>query len=554
MISASSLGRPQTGAMGSGSDVESGHAWIWAGIGCLQSGGHAPSILHVEHRDFPWLTGIENISRRKSVPDHRPTPNDRQKYTCGMTILAAMCLFLSVQTVLSEDDPRTALVVAGQSLVNSAPDSDVSRARAQGWLDHLAGIEEENLGPGVTAQATPDGRLAYLEGWTSAEAGLNRSPDLDERAMVVLADAFPNDEVARVHAWTKMMSDPTVTWVAPNAPSDLTQRPFWNSSDTPADRIAATGSSANIVQMLKGSSDATYPAVVAATIAHGADQRHPDVRTVMVESMPQDPLRQAAIAFELARRRSPEHLTRFLREHPNILRIPGVYARTMSALALDDPETALEIGRGRETMQRLPTRGPMSVMGSLAYGLAASDPEAAIEDLASSGQADTRLIWILALADAIPPDKLDPPLGRGPLTDVKSFKTIRANMIVPTLATGIIDRDAAAAVFAHLARNGRWDPIGSFIRPNTTQPERAADSWLPYRLDILSRAFALAELPPETWSSLFSELGRLRSIDGQMAGLHGVARGYLSLHGDRPMPDVVKMALEKASIDMAVSD
>lgn len=469
-----------------------------------------------------------------------------------MTSLVAICLLLSAQAALSDDDPRATLIAAGRSLVDSAPDSDVSRARAQGWLDHLAGVEEEGLGRGLAAQATADGRLAYLEGWTSADAGLDRSPDLDGRVMVVLAGAFPDDEIARVHAWADAMSDPNVAWVAPDSPSDLIKRPFWNSPVTAADRIAATGSSANIVEMLKGSTDATDPVVVAATIAHDADRRHPDVRAALAESIPQDPLRRSAIAVELAGRRSPERLTQFLRDHPDTIEIPGVYARMISALAMDDPTTALEIGRGRELMRRMPTRGAMSVMGSLALGLAESDPEAAIEDLASAGQADTRLIWTLALAGDIPPEKLDPPLGRGPLTDVKSFRTVRANMMIPALATGIVDRDAAAAVFAHLARNGRWDLVGSFLRPNTTQPERAADSWLPYRLDILSRAFAIAELPPETWNDLFSELRRLRSIDGQMAGLHGVAHGYLSLHGDRPMPDAVRRALENASIDMAV--
>ena len=69
-------------------------------------------------------------------------------------------------------------------------------------------------------------------------------------------------------------------------------------------------------------------------------------------------------------------------------------------------------------------------------------------------------------------------------------------------------------------------------------------------LDFLMCMASDADVDPV--NDLFSELRRLRSIDGQMAGLHGVAHGYLSLHGDRPMPDAVRRALENASIDMAV--
>ena len=87
-----------------------------------------------------------------------------------------------------------------------------------------------------------------------------------------------------------------------------------------------------------------------------------------------------------------------------------------------------------------------------------------------------------------------------------------------------------------------------------TAPDRDADSWLPQRLDILSRAFAIAEFPPETWNQLLEQLPRLGSIDAQMAGLHGISEGYLSRHADRPMPASVKRALDDASIEIAMRE
>ena len=109
--------------------------------------------------------------------------------------------------------------------------------------------------------------------------------------------------------------------------------------------------------------------------------------------------------------------------------------------------------------------------------------------------------------------------------------------------------DGVKVVARHLVA----EALGCDVMDLFTDPDRPADTWLPYRLDILSRAFAIAGFPPENWNQLFEQLPRLRSIDAQMAGLHGIAAGYLSRHGDRPLPASVRRAVDEASIDIAIN-
>ena len=470
-----------------------------------------------------------------------------------MIFFICLSTLLVVQAPPPEAASRATLAQAGRSLVDSASDSAVARARAEGWLDHLAGITQEDLNAHLAEQATPAGRMAYLEGWTSGEHGLRRSPELDWEVMDLLAASHAEDPAARIHAWSAATSDPAQTWIPPEPTAMLVRRPFWNSVDTVADRIAAHGSTTNIVEMLEASTDAERPVVIAAVLAQDGRDRDPDIAAALADAMPEDHLVRGAVAQELAKRRASKALATFLLTYEDTLAVPGIYAQTIAALALDDPSAALEIGRGRDVMRRIPSRGSASVFGSLAVGLAASSPEEAFIDLQEAGQLDARLLWLLALADDVPVEKLDPAMERGPLTEVKSFRTLGPNMLVPLLANGVVDRDAAASVFAHLASNGRWELVDSFLNPNTTESDRPADTWLPYRLDILSRAFAIAEFPPENWNQLFEQLPRLRSIDAQMAGLHGIAEGYLTRHGDRPLPASVKRTLDEASIDIAIN-
>lgn len=482
---------------------------------------------------------------------------DAQAYTSTMRKLAVLTMLFTTSSTafaaIQAADTRSSVVSAGRNLVASAPDSGISRARAQGWMDHLAGISLDDLPDSLAMQADAQRRLAYLEGWSSGATGLRRSEAIDREIESLLATRFEEDPCSQIHVWEQGVADPSKPWVPPASTSDLVRRPFWNSPRIPADRIAAEGSAENIREMLEAATDAERPAVLAAILANDAEKRHPELGAVLDVAIPDDDLLRGSVVFELARRRATTALADFLRTHPTTIAVPGIYSPAISALALDDPATALELGRGREIMSRIPSRGSVSVLGSLADGLAASDPAAAFAEIENAGQLDTRLHWILAIADDVSPEDLDPLEERGPLTDVTSFRTLRADLLPPSLARGIVDRDAAAALFAHLARNGRWELVDSFLMPNTTDADRPTDSWLPYRLDILSRAFVIADFPPENWIQLFEQLPRLRSIDGQAAGLHAVADGYLRLHGERPMPPQVKRALDQAMIDIALN-
>ena len=445
------------------------------------------------------------------------------------------------------DTAMSRLADAARGLVESSPRSTppLVKARADGHLAELAGSISAN---DLRRHRTPRERLAWLE-TALGPAGLDLGSDRDRAraatrlALDLLAEAAPDDPAVVHDRWVSavLAGDATLT---DGSIADLTARPFPMSPETACDRLAAGGEAIQLA-MLDRADRAALPAVVAAILA--AESAPTDAVTARINAFDHSLGGIGPdVVLELAGRSAGLATLTYVRRHPEAIRLPGIRVAAIAAVAADDPAGALELAGGETVLDRLPARGSSAIRIGLARGLRDVDRDTAITHVELAGQLDDRIVAMLAIRR--PTDDPD-----RTLEDIKSCRTVLTGRLVAALTTRILDREQLVEGMADLFRTGRYDLAYTMLLPNTTEPNRPADDWMPTRLTILSDALARADAAPDAWIPLLESVPRSGRVDGQVAALAAVARGLTAvLPTDADLPEPLRAVLSDTLVEIAL--
>lgn len=460
---------------------------------------------------------------------------------------AVPAVVIAVTPATMADTVAERLAEASSGLFESTPKTTppLILARARGHLDALAGRTDAAA---LAAQGSPRARLAWIEAVLSSDGlgpGATRAEAraATRRGLDLLAEAAPDDEavildrtIAKVLAGEASLDAiPVAAW---------TTRPFTASPDAVCDRLVAGGEAIQAV-MLDRADRATQPAVVAAILANG------DATTPLIAE------RIAAldhgyegigcdVVFELARRDAGAATAAYILAHPEATLLPGVRVAAITAIAPIDPTAAIEALGDESVIDRLPARGQTAVRLGLARGLADTDPDAALMHADLAGQLDDRIEALLAIRrPETDPDRT--------LEDIKSCRTLAAGRLIAALEARRLLRTGTTGAVADLFRTGRYDLAYSLLVPNTTEPTRPADQWLPTRIAILSDALAAADAAPDAWIPLMQSVTRIGGVDGQIEALSAIARGVSRvLPPDADLPEPLRGVLSDTLVEIAL--
>ncbi len=438
---------------------------------------------------------------------------------------------------------------AATGLIDSTPRSTAALvlARARGHLDALTQQADVEA---LAGQLDPRSRLAWLEAALASEGlgpGATRAEAraATRRGLDLLAAVAPDDET--------VILDRTVNAIiAGDAGLDAlpvkawTTRPFASSPDMLCDRLAA-GNETIRAAMLENADPAALPVVVAAILAADTPPTAAITQRIAAldhgfEGIGSD------VVLELAQRNASEATAAYIQDHPESVTLPGVRVAAIATIAAGDPAAAIAAMGGESVIDRLPPRGRTAVRLGLVRGLAADDPDAASMHADLAGQLDDRIEAMLAIrSTTADPDRT--------LEDIKSCRTLAAGRLVGALASRRLSRAGTTDAVADLFRSGRYDLAYSLLVPNTTEPTRPADSWLPTRISILSDALAAADAAPDAWIPLMNSIQRIRGVDGQIESLAAISRGLSRvLPPDADLPEVLREVLSDTLVNIALRD
>lgn len=463
--------------------------------------------------------------------------------------LAAICLATIIfgpRSLSAQSTPSlNQFESEARSLARSAPSTPMISARSRGHLDAMAG--EVDLEAGLRTCPDERSRRAYLDavftgGATSfdAEAAAARSIEAlravaaDDRA-VRIADRV------RLLAGTEAPSDLSIELTS----RDLLWRPFTWSPSTAADEIAKLGGQRR-QQLLEASDSVDHPVVLAAILAATEGRPGPEISLDRSPSKT-DPFWPTVVG-ELDRRNAAEAILNLQADHPEVLARPETRVQAAISVARRYPDAATAMLGGEVNLQRLPSPLQSLMRASLAEGRRSDpDPEAWLTEVVQIEQLDDRLPALLAL-ERYEDSERDPDRT---LESLKSLRTLPAGRMVDALAYGSADRDAVIRGLSDLFLTGRYELGFSFLAPNTTEPTRPADGWLPLRIGLLSEALARADAAPDAWIPLLISVTRLHRVDAQISALRMIEHGYNRIHDSKKLPPDLKATLEDTLLKIA---
>lgn len=333
-------------------------------------------------------------------------------------------------------------------------------------------------------------------------------------------------------------------------PADLIWRPFVWTPDTPADLIARL-SVEHRQALLRSSRPGDRPGVIAAVLA-ATDGRPADETVDLIEwDSVKQPGLWSAVLRELDRRKAGTAIMNLLQDRPALLQLPEHRVLATIAVARVRPEFALELVGGEANLARLPASVRGLIRAALAEGRRdEADPEGWRTEVALIDGLDARLGSMLSLErvrdDASDPDRT--------LESITSFRTLGPGRLAADLATGRSSAGAIVRSLTDLLITGRYELAYSFLAPNTTEPERAGDPWLPARITLLSRALMEADAAADAWIPLIEAVRRLKRLDAQLAALRAIAVTYGRRHDLESLPPDVRGTLDDTLLEIAIRD
>jgi hypothetical protein len=453
-------------------------------------------------------------------------------------------------TTVREDTIRTRFVDAADGLLESTPGStpELILSRARGHLASLSGAVDADA---LRTIRTPRARLAWLEA-AMASQGLaagerpEQARSATRRALDLLASTHPEDpSIVLDRRVASIESAPgDVVDLSGLTPKDLGHRPFATSPDAICDRLVASRGIPAAIAMLDLADAATLPQVVACVLASDLDADN----AVAARLAPLDHGLTGigpTVILELARRNAGRAVARYATAHPESVTLPGVRTAAIAAVAAADPDAAIALAGSVDVLDRLPGAGRIAVRTALARWFAASDPDAAWDHANAAGQLDDRIIAFMAARgpDADPDRMLD---------DVKSLRTVAPGRLVADLMQRRVDRETVVESVADLFRTGRHDLAYTLLIPNTTEPNRPADQWMPTRITLLADALVRAEASPDAFIPLLESVSRIHGVDAQIESLAAIATALSTLDATSDLPEPLRAVLGDVLVAIAL--
>ena len=450
--------------------------------------------------------------------------------------------------------PVSRFRAAAETLSQSTIVDPMIEARAAA---HIAAMAEDPARVRAGLRACPDARsrLAYLDAFFAGGSRAFDASAFQSEAISMLAATTPDDRAARIEREMLRIESEgemaTVNWGSLN-PADLIWRPFVWSPETAADRLARS-SDAIRRSLLSIAIGEKRPRIMASVLASLAGEPT-DFEAAVLACELDGLIRGPAVIQELVQRRATDALVRLTAIRPEVLALPGVRISAAACIARDRPDDAIRLLGGENNLSRLPSNAQSSVRKGLAEGLRRDpDPERWRSEIMQAGQADDRLEALLGLEamhrDATTNEMADPDRT---FEEIDSFRTLGEGRVVSAMENGLIDRDDAIAALGDLFRTGRYELAYTFLQPNTTEPTRAADQWLPTRIGLMGEALANADASPDAWIPLIDSMSRLDRLDGQVAALRAIQASYQRIHGDEDLPQDVRLTLDNALLEIAL--
>lgn len=450
-------------------------------------------------------------------------------------------------------DPPDRFGKAAEGLAGSTDSTPVIKARA---LAHLAAMSADPTAAedGLRACENERSRLAFLD---ALLAGGSRSFDpvaAESEGIAMLSSTNADDRAARLHLEVRRIESErpgsTISWGTLNL-DDLSWRPFTWSLDTSADRIARISPEYRVA-LLELDGVAGRPEILAAVLAAASKESSEEFEEI-VEAMDLDALLAGpSLVRELARRRAVTALLDLIALRPDLIRLPAVRITAADVIARTRPDEAIRLLGGEANIGRLPSPSQTMLRRSLAEGLR-DDPDQELWrlEIVQSGQLDDRLDAMLALDGRRNDEDQSPDRDRS-FEEVKSLRTLGAGRVVTSIEQGLTDRDDAIRALADLYLTARFETAYSFLKPNTTDPGRPADQWLPVRIALLGEALADSDASTDAWIPLIQSLERLDRLDAQLAAIRALRASHGRIHGDRDLSDDVRMTLDNALLEIAI--
>lgn len=462
---------------------------------------------------------------------------------------------IASSAVSQDSAPPRRFQAASKGLADSTMVSPLIRARAEGHMAVMAN-DPTKIATGLRACPDERTRLAYLDAVLSGGARSFDEAEAESKAIQWLLATTPEDRAPQIALEIQRLETEadsvTPTWGTITA-DDLTWRPFVWSLDTPADRLARLSPSMRKA-LLEIAGSESRPAIIAAVLAAVPEDAREERRAIIAGLDLDSAILGPAVISELVRRRATNALIDLVRDEPAVIALSGVRVAAAASIARDQPESAIELLRGEENISRLPGAGQSVLRRGLAEGRRSDpDPELWRLEIAQIGQADEKLAALLALETMYPddanPEEVDP---ERTFEETKSMRTLKSGMVVSDIDQGYTTRDHAIQALANLFRTARYDLAFTFLIPNTTEPTRAADQWLPVRIGLLGEALAEADAAPDGWIPLIDSIQRLDRLDGQIAALRVLQESYERAHGDQDLPEDLRLSLNNALLEIAI--
>ncbi|MEE2972686.1 MAG: hypothetical protein VX672_06140 [Planctomycetota bacterium] len=440
---------------------------------------------------------------------------------------------------------------AARGLSTSAGSTPLIEARGRA---HLQAMSSEELDLEAALRVCPDERtrLAYLDALLAAP-GMPLDPrDATRVATNALRATHPEDRIVQIDDHLRRLeaggAEGPSTWEFD--PADLNWRPFTWSPDSPADVIARL-SPEHRQTLLRKSRPGDRPGVIAAVLA-ATNGRPDDETAAMIDwNAAERPGEWSAIFQELDRRRAGAALIALLEDRPGLVDYPEHRVRAAIVVGRVRPEIALTMIGGEASLSRLPASVAGLIREALAEGLREDpDPDSWRTQIALVDGLDRRLAALLSLErnrdDSPDPDRT--------LESITSLRTVGPGRLTADLVQGRTSAEAVVRSLTDLLLTGRHEVAYSILAPNTTEPDRAADHWLPARITLLGLALMEADASPDAWIPLIEATRRLSRLDAQLAALRAIAATYGRRHDPTDLPPDIRGTLDDTLIEIALRD
>ena len=534
----------------------------WEPVGSLLPDQHLETrtlteLLGKSGRNHPGSEGIADSVPPQAVA-YTSTPMKTVLSTRSRrlpTIALGLMGILSISSIAGAQapDPPDRFGNAARGLAGSTNATPVIKARA---LAHLAAMstDPKAVEDGLRACENERARLAFLD---ALLAGGSRSFDpatAESEAITMLSSMHSDDRAARLDREVRRIEsewpgDP-ISWGTLSL-DDLGWRPFTWSPGIPADRLARIAPEGRTA-LLGIDGVAGRPRIIAAVLAAAAEESSDEFEAI-VEALELDAvIIGPSIVRELARREAVTALFDLAALRPDVIRLPAVRITAAATIARTRPDLAIQMLGGEANIIRLPGPSQAMLRRSLAEGLRDDpDQERWRSEIAQAGQLDDRLDAMLALEGRRDEGDEFPNRERS-FEEVKSLRTLGAGRVATAIERGLTDRNDVIRALTDLYLTGRFDLAYSFLDPNTTDPGRPADQWLPVRLALLGEALADSEASTDAWIPLIESLERLDRLDAQLAAIRALRASHGRIHGDRDLSEDVRLTFDNALLEIAI--